>query len=194
MNKKSINCLALALALLLTGCWQKSVHPFYQAKDLTFDPALAGTWAKNAEDKEKWTFTGVEGKSYLLVIEEEKGKHEFDARLFKLGTDRFLDLHSRQRTLKRTLSNIPAHHLLRIRTEDDELHLESLSFEWVRKSIEANASAISHIRVNDPDDPSNYEIVLTAPTEALQKFIRENLAKEGFFDKGDPLKKVSAKP
>jgi hypothetical protein len=181
-----------AVALLLTGCWQKSLEPFYTAKDLRSNPALVGTWIDSEEEeKEKaanWTFSESGKDVYRLEIIDQNEKLEFDARLFRFeGTD-FLDLHS----LKRGVSEIPAHHLLRVSIAKEQLEVSILSLDWVKNWVNVHPKSIAHIRVSDPDNsenPDKSEIVLTAKTAELQNFLKEHLNKEGFFDGSDKLKR-----
>ncbi|MDA1272575.1 MAG: hypothetical protein O2960_00780 [Verrucomicrobia bacterium] len=114
---------------------------------------------------------------------------EFDARLFELGDSRFLDLYSR----KRAVSEIPAHHLFRIGKIGSSLEIQILSGGWIKDWVKAHPKDIAHVRAPDPDEPENPdkgEIVLTAGTEALQKFVLAHLNDEGFFDESGELRKV----
>ena len=174
----------LAAAVLWAGCWQKSVEPFYQAKDLAFNPALAGTWFDENENPDKrasWTFTARKDQGYLLEIKEADETMEYDVHWFRLGGRDYLDFFSR----KRSMSEIPAHHLLQVGMEDGKVQLKFLSLGWVEKWLKAHPQSLGHLRVVDSDDPDNtdkMEFVLSAPTADLQKFILEHRDAEGFFD------------
>ena len=64
-------------AALLAGCWQKSAHPFYTARDLAPDERLIGTWEESkdsGEDKQRWIFTQGTAQNYNLEIWDEKEK------------------------------------------------------------------------------------------------------------------------
>src|SRR6266704_1494547 len=54
--KKLIALLLVSGAALLTGCLVTSVYPFYQQKDLAFEPALLGDWTNPKEAGEHWKF------------------------------------------------------------------------------------------------------------------------------------------
>jgi hypothetical protein len=60
--------------LVLAACIP-SVHPFYNDKDVVFEPRLAGQW----QEKEKkdppqvWKFEAGPDKSYKLNVTEEHG-------------------------------------------------------------------------------------------------------------------------
>jgi hypothetical protein len=198
MRKGLKLCVAALTALLLTACWQKSLEPFYTEKDLIFERTLIGSWTepKNDGDDESiktpatWTFSQGPGeKRYRLNIIDDDFNEDFEARLFKLGDAKFLDLCSR----KREISEIPAHHLVKIELNGDSLALQLQSQEWIKKWIGLHPKSLAHIRLNNPDDPDNTdetEIVLTAKTADLQKFIREHLKDAGFFGDPEKLKRV----
>lgn len=181
-----------AAAMLLTGCWQKSVYPFYKDKDVIFDEALLGDWIETDKDKEKpakWTFTRGELPDLCrLHIEDGDTRVELDARLFKLGSGRFLDLHSRARPI----NEIPAHHLLRVKEIGELLKLEILSQEWVSKWTTEHPDGIPSIRESDPENPKDsdkFDTVLAADTDRLQKWVLEHINDEGFWNALGDLKK-----
>lgn len=191
-NKKLTYCVLAALSMLLAGCWQKSLHPFYHEKDLAYDAGLEGIWKDNP-DQEKtatWTFSAAGDKKYKLNIVDGDLNADFEARLFVLEGEKYLDLYS----VKRSLSEIPVHHLLRIEREGDSFSAKILNLEWVQQWVRENPSKLSHLRVPDPEHPDDRdkdEIVLAATTEQLQKFILEHRQKEKFFEGGnEPLKRA----
>src|SRR5215210_6049890 len=93
----------LLAALLLAGCWQKSLNPFYTATDLIFDAKLAGSWkeykGENNEGGNIWKFSDADAatKTYKLEIADGDEKQTYDARLFQLDGQRLLDIVSRER-------------------------------------------------------------------------------------------------
>jgi len=190
------SCLLLT-ALLLAGCWQKSISPFYTTKDLVSEPKLVRTWreakdSNDASDNDRmtWTFTNAGEKRFDLVLQDKNEKHEFEARLFKLGEERFLDLESQTRAV----STVPAHHLFKVVELTPDLKLAALSIDWVQKWLGNHPGALAHIAIVDPehrDDRDKDELVLTADTKALQKFVGEHLTDDGFFDKPTVLKNQS---
>ncbi|MDB6039499.1 MAG: hypothetical protein JWM99_3340 [Verrucomicrobiales bacterium] len=195
MKQKALSICALSL-LLLTACWQKSVYPFYKEKDVIFEPLLLGTWTepdKKAEEAATWTFTRGEKESlYRIAIHDGETKLDFDGRLFKLGDKQFLDLYSRQRSI----SEMPAHHLVKIRSTGSSFDLQILSLDWTRDWLRAHPSEIAHIYAADPEHPDDVtkgEIILTAGTDLLQKFVHDHLDATGFFDGQSTFKKVENK-
>jgi len=194
MKLRPVALALAAVAMLLTGCWQKSIYAFYKTSDVIFDDALLGDWREQKNDPKDgmaWTFTRGGGtNTYLLKVVDDDENAEFDARLFKLGQDRMLDLHSRHRSI----GDIPAHNLFRIVELGGSLKMQTLDPEFVQKWIVANPKDISFITINDPknpDDKENLEYVLAAGTERLQKFVLEHTSDKSFWSDVTELKKAN---
>src|ERR1035438_10454400 len=81
----------IGFTLLLAGC-VPSVSPLYTAKDLVYDPALVGVWAKDEKDATTWKFEKGDESSYKLVVVEGENSSPFVAHLVQLGEHRFMDL------------------------------------------------------------------------------------------------------
>ncbi|HEY0550045.1 MAG TPA: hypothetical protein VGF13_10630 [Verrucomicrobiae bacterium] len=179
-------CLLLG-AGLLAGCWQKSLNAFYTPGDVISDGKLARAWREkkvNSEGKEEpgqiWTFTESGDKSYKVEIKDGDESHHYEAHLFKLDDHRLLDL----MPTERTVSTIPAHNLFRVTEIETNLQLARLSIDWMQKWLRQHPASLAHIAVIDPDhrdDRENDELVLTAETKALQKFLREHWNDADFF-------------
>jgi hypothetical protein len=96
------------MLLLLTGCFSfvLSLHPFYAAKDLVFEPALVGSWEEqqdkgeppSAQPPQVWTFKRSESteegnaNAYDLTVSVKDHAVSFSAHLAKVGDTLFLDL------------------------------------------------------------------------------------------------------
>ena len=195
MKLKTLPLALAAAALLLTGCWQKSLYPFYKDKDVIFDESLLGDWTEVAKDKEKpakWTFTKGELPNVSrLHIEDGDSRLELDARLFKIGENRYFDFYSRGRSV----NEIPAHHLLRVNELGTALKMQILDMGWVKKWVSEHPNALPSVRTPDPENPTDedkVEFVLAADTERLQKWVLEHQNEEGFWNNVWEVKKVAA--
>jgi hypothetical protein len=183
------SCL-LVLTVLLAGCWQKSVHPFYTEKDVIFDPQLAGTWTEGTEsdgNRTTWTFTNMGGRRFDAVMQDKDTKYEFRAIMFKLGEERFLDFEGKSRDI----GIIPSHHLLRMEL-GAELKLATLNPDWMEKWLRANPGTLAHFALEDAEnrnDRDKDQLVLSADTKALQKFILAHKDDKEFFVEPVILKK-----
>lgn len=169
-------CLLLG-AGLLAGCWQKSLNAFYTPGDVIADEKLVRVWhekKKNSDEKGmQWTFTQGDDKGYKLEIKDDDKTHNYEARLFKLDGQRFLDL----LPAERTVSTIPAHSLCKVTEVGSTLQVAMLNIDWVQKWLRKNPATLPHVAVVDPDnqdDREKDELVLTADTKTLQAFLRQH--------------------
>lgn len=178
----------LALALL-TGCVVTSVYPFYTAKDVVFDPALIGTWAEagstNAAN-EHWRFEKMERQSYKFTVQEKEKRTEYDAHLFKLKGQLFLDFCPRERPN----DSLPPHYLLKVTRIEPALELNMLNYDWLKKLIEKDSKAVRHIVVAKKlGESGEGDVVLTEDTAGLQKFMLKHEKTEGAYGKGFVMKR-----
>lgn len=180
---KTSKLIALAgLALCLPGCIP-SVNPFYTDKDVVFDPRLVGTWQEQGKDQasQTWRFEKAEDKAYKLAVTEEQGKQGgFDAHLFKLKQDYFLDLipnncdYATNQADLVAASMFPGHLLVRVSQIEPELKLALFDFDWLQQQLTNNPTALAHHREGD-------RFVLTASTRELQRFVLKHLAEGELF-------------
>lgn len=188
-HMKRLTFVFAALAVLLVGCWQKSLHPFYRVGDLAPDKQLIGRWETTPdspdEDPERWRFRQLGPDSYTLEFLDSDGKkYRYVAHLFKLEEKRFLDL----APPPGEASGIPAHYLFLVSELGATFVITPLSHEWMRDFLTAHPHALPHARMPDPehrDKREHDELILTADTEALQDFLRRHWDERGFFD--DPI-------
>jgi hypothetical protein len=175
MKKKTLLALAGA-ALLLSACIP-SVNPFYTERDVTFDPRLVGTWSESSGNEEYWRFEdGGDGK-YKFTVAENKKKHgEFEARLFKLKDNLFLDITPSQVELREdqaemtAMALIPGHLLIRVRQVEPTLKADFFDWDWLGEYLKENPKALAHRGGGQKEG-----IVLTAETRELQRFVLRHL-------------------
>jgi hypothetical protein len=186
---KTRNLVAIAgAAVLLTACIP-SVNPFYTEKDLVFDSRLIGVWGDPKDADANWRFEFVTNMTYRLIVTEEKDKRgEFAAHLFKLGgrifldiTPTKLDLGQKQATLVGA-ALIPGHLILRVRSLEPELKLDWMDWDWLKKHLAAHPRALKHRRT------AANELVLTAETRELQRFVLKHLKEGELFEVDQPDK------
>ena len=189
-------CLLLG-ALLLAGCWQKSLHPFYQPQDLVFDDGLLGTWREGEEPKagdedtgNVWRFARRDAGGYELELADGDQTNRYVAQLFELDNVLLLDIVPAERTM----STIPAHNLFKVITTERQLALAALNTDWMQKWLRKNPGRLAHFAVVDTDHPEDRktdEFVLTADTAALQKFLRAHWGETNLFAEPEPLRFVA---
>ena len=186
MKTRFVLLTALVL-VLLNGCVVKSLHRFYQEKDVVYKESLLGSWLD--EDSTRWEihpFVFSKGfmkgdstdNSYLVELyEKDKAPQKFNAHLFTLNGrmyfdfiplredryDDFLDIHL-VATHSLALIDFGSH---------GEITIGWFNNEWLEDLFKENRVKISHevIEGQTPDD--NPEYILTASTEELQKFVEK---------------------
>jgi hypothetical protein len=188
MNKRNI-IVAAAVALLLAACIP-SINPFYNEKDVVFEKKLLGEWQEkdNADEPQIWNFEEGKDKAYKLTVTEKEGKHgEFEAHLFKLKQEYFLDVIASEigtnvaDLIKASL--VPGHLLFRVPQIEPELKLASVDFDWLDKYLKEHPKALAHHRDDD-------RIFLTADTADLQSFVLKHLGQDELFGKpGEMVRK-----
>lgn len=172
---------AAALALLLAAC-VPSLHPFHFEKDVVFDAQLLGEWAPK-DGKSRWRFSAHEPAAYRLVHADDKGREgRFRVRLFALQGERFLDLYPEEPAAEANAYYrahlVKAHTLLHVVELGPRLRLAAMNPDWLRKRLEQDPGLIAHERRGE-------QVVLTAPTAALQAFVLRLLDEPEAF--GKPL-------
>jgi hypothetical protein len=187
-RRRMKNLVALALgtlALAAAGCLPTSLNPLYETKDLTFDPALLGTWGS---DEETWTFEKGEDQAYKLTIAPKDGRAAaFEAHLFKLGDASWLDIYPGDEAAK-DLNNgyvqvmlCPTHAFLKVTGTKPNLTLVNMDLKWLLDFLTKHPKATPHHIV------AKEGVVLTGSTAELRAFVREHLKTEGAWN-SDPLK------
>lgn len=154
----------LGMAIFSSGC-VPSLHPLFTEKDLTFDPALVGTWV-DEDGKNTWRFQKSGENIYELVYTENEEPAKFQAHLLKLGDFLFLDIFPEDLKMKNGLYQgllLPAHGFSRIWIEKDSVRLAYLDPDWLKQMIDNKKIKIDH-------DFVNQTIILTAQTPDLQNF------------------------
>jgi hypothetical protein len=179
----------LALSALFAGCVATSVYPFYTAKDVVFEPGLVGTWGEpgstNAAN-EQWRFEKAEGQAYKLTVQDKEKSTEFDTYLFKLKGGLFLDLCPRERPD----NSLPLHYLLKVNRLEASLEVSTLDYGWLKKLVEKNPRAIRHLVVPKKlGESGEGDLVLTADTAELQKFILKHVNTDEAFTKSEVMQR-----
>jgi len=187
MKTKHIYIL-FALLILVPGCLIKSLHPFYTEKELVFKQELIGNWKD--PDSGIWEisqhkrFAGIfkddiPEKAYDISFSDKKGTSKFVTHLFTIDDQLFLDFYPDNIETGTELGNfhfIPAHTLAKIQINAGKVIIRWYNEEWLVNLFNQNRVRIAHERVPYDQDDHNrdsYQVILTAPTAELQKFIHK---------------------
>jgi hypothetical protein len=155
---KSILTIAtLAAAALATGCGVTlSLHPLYTDKDLASDLQLEGKWTDD-EAKDIWAVR-KDGNAYVATCPTDTDSEPIEVRLVRLGDHHFLDLTSKN---KPSLA-IPGHLFAKVSVAGDELRIQTMDSKWLEQK--ARETGFPYVE-------SDKQVILTAPTPDLQKFV-----------------------
>ena len=147
--------LALAAAAALTAATPlRWLDPIVTDREATFDPALLGVWSETG-GRDLLIFRRNGDSAYAIAWVSGSTVLRFEARLFRSGEARFLDVRPPAEPLR-----IPLHFLVRVWTEDGAFRFAVLDTDWFRKKAAES-------------------LALTAPASA----IRDLLAKYGADDR-----------
>lgn len=186
--KTKIIFLSIMLLAILPGCLVKSLHPFYTEQDLVFKQELLGQWS--GRDGSSWEIsrhmrsTGllnpkVADQAYDIIYTSDKGSSRFIAHLFKIGQQLYIDFYPAEgagATEMESYHFIQAHSLAQLQVSNGMLTIRWYNEEWLMDLFNKNRIRIAHERVPydlDDNDPGHKQVILTAPTPELQKFIRK---------------------
>ena len=202
MRKAGLVVLMLSLLALL-GCEPVvSLNPLIKVEEGLVLPGLAGCWTESPDDTDCGvTFQETQGRSYRIVLAEDHGVTEFHGRVAPLGEDFYLDItpvrfeEESSEGARRILTlgdpdSIGKMHLLaghtfyRLRIDGDTLSLNYLTRGWASEQAKAGALSVSHSWITVD---GSKELILTAPTEDLQDFVRRQAATPSVFESLDPL-------
>ena len=183
--KRLLKVAVAGFLLILTGC-VPSLHPLYTEGDLVFDAALLGVWT-DAEATETWAFSSADDKGYKLVYTDESGKKgEFEARLLRIEGKTFLDLTPVRPALPQNdfyrANLIATHTFVQVVQGAPNPRIAYLEPDWLKAFLDKNPSAIRHEKLAG-------EILLTASTKELQKFLLTHLNTPGAFSKPIGIKR-----
>jgi hypothetical protein len=176
----------LLTSLVLPGCLVKSLHPFYTDKDLIYKQELTGIWID--ADSSVWEIRqhqkmsgimkpGYPDRAYDITFTDNKGSSKFLAHLFQLGGQLYLDFLPTEISCGNDLVGyhlVGTHSLARVVLAGGMITIRWYNEEWLLSLFNNNRIRISHERVPwnpDQPDPESDQIVLTASTAELQKFI-----------------------
>lgn len=184
--KTKIIALITSLLFVLPGCLVISIHPFYTEGDVIYKPEWTGKWMDH--DSNTWIisqhmqFTCLfkpdqPGRSYEITTTDNKGTSVFIAHLFQLGKEMYLDFYPENHEKGNDLENfhfVPSHSLARVEFINGKIVIGWYNQEWLLSLFNQNKIRIAHERTPydiDDKDPDHNEVVLTASTTELQKFI-----------------------
>jgi len=165
----------LAGAAALTSCAPAvAIHPLYTTEDLVSDLPLEGTWA--ASDNEVWQIH-KSGDGYDVAAvrtADAPAVSQYTVHLLRLKQSEFVDVASKSDPEV----GVAGHLFSRIRLEGDDLYVSLIDENWLKHMVETGQAPQSTMG-------ESQQIVLTAPTSELQKFVLRHAADPDAWDDDD---------
>jgi hypothetical protein len=185
----------LGVAMALAGCEPvQSVFPFFEGKDVIFEPQLVGEWREMKGDESATlaiTRLGEESRQYVVRYAFQDGsggdKVEFALRgyLFEIDGAPYLDLLPNKILTRPSgetvdwevgsgLFTAPTHTVYRVWLDEDRLKLAHLDDDRVKEFVDRKDLKVAA--------ESTDFFLLTASTRELQSQILANAEEEGLLD------------
>lgn len=159
--------LVASAAMILCGCLVPSLHPLFTDKDKAVRTELLGDWASE-DGGERWSFQLESDSSYSVAYVESNDTSWFVAHLVQLGDHFFMDLYPDPVDVLSDAYKfhlVAAHTFSKLEFDSGVVHMSVLDAEWLRGRLDSGKLNLAH-ELPGPDD-----LVLTATTEDLQKFM-----------------------
>jgi len=187
---RRLSYIAVAAATLLAGCVVQSFHPFFTPEARVSLSGVAGRWERleRRTNEPVWVF-GAPNKDGEFVVESYDGPltAKLRGQFFKAGDRLFCDFLPGD--LPADTLNVwyifhlrPAHTVSLVATNNGELSLTPLNYDWLHRSIQSNEVAIAHLK-----DDDGY--LFTATTAAdWMRFLQQHAANTNAFPTDDAIR------
>jgi hypothetical protein len=189
MKTKNVIMISLVI-FLISGCFVKSLHPFYKENEVIYKSELTGKWEGN--DSSTWKIDqgmksaglfkpDIPDNAYLITYTDKKGVAKFIVHLFQLDNRYFLDFYPGEVESTNDLMAIhlvPMHTVARVDLSPGKIVIQWYNEEWLINLFRQNKIRIAHEKVPATEgkaDEDNFQVVLTASTDDLQKFMLKYL-------------------
>lgn len=169
----------------LSGCWPPtSLHPFYLDEQVIFEPALLGRWVDNDTTSAEWLFERKGETAYTMTVpssdDPDGDVYRSEGHLFRLGDVTLLDIEADEPPDSEASRFSPypviaAHTLLLVELRADTLRISMLHPDWWESRLEREPKSLRHEVVTHTGPGQEDDLVLTAGTEEIQAFLREEL-------------------
>jgi len=171
--------MAILIGLTLYGCVY-SVHPLFTNEELVVRNELMGRW--QVDDDTIWEFSRGGGHYYTVVHIQEEDTTYLDAGLGMVGDLYFLDFTIGDIDLNdmELFHLFPTHTFAKVTFGDDRIVLEWFATQWLENLIKDKRIRIRH-------ELENKQVLLTASTDELKKFIHKYANEPKAFDEPQEL-------
>jgi len=193
-SRSTFAALVLAIMPFTTGCWVRSVYPFYEDSDVVIDQTLAGAWVGEGELRNCVLAISLSAASRTYMIEVANSENktagckattetqsesmEFRGQLVQIGQRRFFDMVD--------MDHDGLDMLLKVETEKPGLALTPLDSEWMANAME-NQTVKLRGRAEvlggefGAGPPPDGRVTLVSATSDLRDFLRQHADDKGVF-------------
>src|SRR5258708_6130553 len=184
----------MAIMPFTTGCWVRSVYPFYEDSDVVIDQTLAGAWVGEGELRNCVLAINLSAASRTYTIEVANSENktagckattetqsesmEFRGQLVQIGQRRFFDVVN--------VDHDGLDMLLKVETDKPGLALTPMDSEWMANAMDSNtvklqgrAEAFGGEFGTGP--PPDGRVTLVSATSELREFLRQHVSDKGVF-------------
>lgn len=186
----------VATALILTGCWVQSIHPFYTEASRIAVPELVGEWQLvrsgdgdlSAHNVKPWSVHDLDKKTYgLITHNEDNVSSNIRAVFFQVDGHTFCDwtagnLEDERAANEYWLLTIRAVHVVhKVEHSKDSLTFTPLHAEWVSKAIEAGEITIPFLKPRKTEGDGDDLPIYTATSEDWEKLLKQHATNTNAF-------------
>jgi tetratricopeptide (TPR) repeat protein len=152
------------------------LEPLFDDRDGLVKGTLEGVWA-DEEEASVLSIEESEAKTYRIDWRQGGDWNRYRARLGQLGGEFYFDLwpDPAANSNAATEGERLLHSIYRVQLDSEGLRLLPLNLNHLEQQIRAGTLLL-------PYEPSEGDLVFTAPTSDLQTLIIQNSSQEGFFD------------
>lgn len=165
---KAFTILMVALlASAFIGCIS-SVNPLFTDGELVFNTDLLGNWS---DGESQLSFTREGENAYILITSDEGDDVGYKTHLLQLDNNTYLDIYPSDNLKNSFLfeaTHFPVHYFYKIEIKQEEIILSEMDNDLADSLINNSQFDIPYVESQDG------WILLTASTEKLQNFIKEN--------------------
>ena len=181
-----LRLLATAAAVASLSACVVSTEAVVAEADATFDERLVGAWAEVGGDDSATVVRGT-GNGYAISYTTEDGTGRYAARLGRLGDRVVLDAwptpKDRELPGPYVATMVPAHVVVAMDVNGDEMHIALLEADSLRKALEAG-------RLQLPWSIERQRLVLRGTTAELRAALAPWVARPGAWDNRSTFRRI----
>ena len=192
-------CILLLSALASGACSVPFLRPLHRPETVIKDDRVVGTWSSEGEMRVRAVVAKTDGAAYAATLDvwyekEHKATLTADLWLVRLGAATFADLLLDKKTRDRLVQShglliVPMHQIFRLELDGDTLEVRSLDVDWLEKALRGGVVSLPH--TFQPTEDGEIPVV-TAATDEIERFFRENVDRAEAFDDATIFTRVKA--